>query len=103
MPLAAIEAMASGKPFIGSDVEGIREIAADAAILFQKGNEIDLAHKIENLINYPQEYEMVAKNCKKRALNFHLSYTVDRHLQLYKRILFYGDKVAYPKTDNYEK
>lgn len=103
MPFSAIEAMASGKPFIGSDVVGMREIAADAAILFQKGNEIDLANKIENLINSPEEYEMVAKNCRKRALNFDLSHTVNQHLRLYNQLISCDIKDIFWTSDNYEK
>lgn len=86
MPLAAIEAMASGKPFIASDVDGVKEIVFNAGILFQRGNHIELAHKIENLINSPKEYEIVAKNCRKRALTFDLSRTLNQHLELYNRI-----------------
>lgn len=87
MPLVAIEAMASGKPFIASDVDGVKEVTSDAGILFQKGNYIELAHKIENLINSPKEFEIVAKKCRKRALTFDLSHTLSQHLELYKRIL----------------
>ena len=37
--LVAIEGMASGKPFVGSDVKGLSNIVSGAGLLFENGNE----------------------------------------------------------------
>jgi glycosyltransferase involved in cell wall biosynthesis len=36
--LASLEALASGKLVIASNVDGLREIVGDAILLFEKGN-----------------------------------------------------------------
>ena len=87
LPLVAIEAMAAGKPFIGSDVEGIKEIAGNAGILFQEGNNLELARRIERLIVSPQDYETVALNCRTKAVDFDINNTAEMHIRLYRRLL----------------
>lgn len=87
MPLAAIEAMASGKPFIGSNVDGIKEIVGEEGILFQKGNESDLARKIKNLIDLPEAYNYAARNCVRRAMKFDINDTARQYMELYSRLL----------------
>lgn len=86
-PLSAIEGMASGKPFIASDVDGLREIVADAGIFFERGNDRDLANKIKYLMDTPSEYKKVAERCRQRAMEFDIKKTVTLHKRIYNEFL----------------
>ena len=85
LSLSSIEAMASGKPFIASDVLGLHEIVNGAGILFQEGNEIELAEHIKKLLNDSDYYEKIALNCQVRAENYDIKKMVDNYIKLYKQ------------------
>jgi glycosyltransferase involved in cell wall biosynthesis len=85
--LVAVESMASGKPFIASDVPGMASVVKDAGILFEKGNARELAFHIDKLIkdqNYCQE---IVSACKIRAKQYDIQFMVDKHIELYKTVL----------------
>ena len=52
MPNAVLEAMASGKPVVATDIEGVRELIEDgkSGLLYQAGDVDALARCIERLI-----------------------------------------------------
>lgn len=87
LSLSAIEAMASGKPFIASDVPGLHKIVNDAGILFQEGNEIELAKYIKKLLEDKNYYEEIALSCQERAENYDIKKMVDNYIKLYKQII----------------
>lgn len=87
MPMSAIEAMASGKPFIGSDVEGIREIADGAGILFPEGDSKALADAIKEICQDPDYYNRIAEQCRKRASKYDINTTVKGYEELYLQLL----------------
>ncbi len=86
LSLSSIEGMASGKPFVASDVPGLSEIVKDAGILFEQGNEKMLATVIKELINDKKKYTEVATKCQERAEQYDISYMVDNHINLYKEL-----------------
>jgi glycosyltransferase involved in cell wall biosynthesis len=86
LSLSSIEGMAVGKPFIASNVPGLREIVSGYGILFEQGNHTELAQKIENLFNNPEEYEAIAKKCYARAKEFDIEKMVSDYIQVYKSI-----------------
>lgn len=81
---AAVEGMALMKPVIASDVAGLRDVVGGAGILFNKGDEKDLAFKIKSLIEDPLLYEEYAKSCHKRAQIYDISKMVNLYEQVYK-------------------
>lgn len=85
--LAAVEGMAAGKPVIASDVDGLREVVAGAGVLFEPGNEKDLAEKIMQLDSDSKVYELTAKKCFERAKEFDISKMVDGYLKIYTELL----------------
>lgn len=85
--LAIIEGMAAGKPAIASDVDGIREIVNGYGLLFEKGNEKELAQHILNLLNDKEFYKEVSEGCLKRAQDFDINRMVDSYIELYKELL----------------
>lgn len=86
LSLASIEGLASGKPFIASDVKGLTEIVKDFGVLFEQGNDKELATIITRLDANEQECEMISKKSVERANEFNISKMVTKHLDLYKEI-----------------
>jgi len=84
--LVAVEAMAARKPFVGSDVKGLSNIVSGAGLLFENGNEKQLANIISRLINEPELYEKVALDCFERSQQYNINKMVAKHIDLYKSI-----------------
>ena len=68
--ISAVEAMGSGLPCVASDIEGLNEVVNSERLgfLFQPGNEIDLAKKIELVINNIDKYNAyeIGNNVRER-------------------------------------
>ena len=86
LSLSSIEGMASGKPFIASDVPGLNDIVNGAGILFPVGDEIALAKHIMELLDDENYYKQVAKSCLERAKKYHINAMVEKHLNLYNAL-----------------
>jgi glycosyltransferase involved in cell wall biosynthesis len=87
LSLSSIEGMASGKPFIASDVPGLQEIVGGAGVLFKQGDARDLANKIERLLTDEVYYQEIVTSCLKRAEQYDIQIMVDKHLHLYQTIV----------------
>ncbi len=85
LSLASIEAMASGKPFIASDVPGLREIVKGAGLLFPKGDDKALSKHIIDLSD-KQYYDKIRTRCKKRAQQYDIKNMIDGYISLYKKL-----------------
>ncbi|MDA3854146.1 MAG: glycosyltransferase family 4 protein [Bacteroidales bacterium] len=83
----ALEAMAAGIPFIGSDVDGIKDVVAGHGILFQQGDDKELASKILALIDDEAYYQRVVRDCQLRAQDFSIDVMVDSLQLLYKSLI----------------
>ena len=86
LSLSSIEGMASGRPFIASDVDGLREMVSGAGVLFPHGDDQELAKQIQYLCEHPKEYQEVAQRCQKRAKKYDISVMASNYLELYQRI-----------------
>jgi len=85
-PIALKEALASGKPLIGSDVSGIPMQIRDGwnGFFIEPGNEKKLAEKIVYLIENEEERERMSRNSRKLAEEeFDWSKIADRYLKVY--------------------
>jgi glycosyltransferase involved in cell wall biosynthesis len=87
LSLSSIEGMASGKPFVASDVPGLQEIVGGAGILFKQGEAKDLANTIEKLMINETYYQEIVVSCLKRAEQYDIQIMVDKHLHLYQTIV----------------
>lgn len=87
LPLSAVEGMAAGKPLIGSNVPGIREVVDNYGLLFSKGNSKELANKINQLINDPLKYNEIAEKCQLRANSYSIEKMVNEYIEQYKILL----------------
>lgn len=84
LPLSAVEAMASGKPFIASDVPGISDIVGKAAFLVPEADPMALAKGIIEVLENPTLYNTISKKCKYKASQFDIRKTLEAHISLYK-------------------
>lgn len=82
LSLSNVEGMSSGKPFVASDVNGLREVTAGYGILFEHGNARQLADIIRRLHDDSVYYHDVAKACYQRALQ----YDVNKMVEAYERV-----------------
>lgn len=84
---AAVEGMALGKPVIGSDVAGLRDVIANKSLLFNKGDSEDLSKKINALFKDPELYAELALFCMQRSQHYDIRSMVAKHEELYETIL----------------
>lgn len=85
--LTAVEIMASGKPIIASNVDGLKQIVDGAGLIFNKGDEKDLAKNISLLLNDKIYYDSVSEKCKVRALLFDINVMAENYKIVYDKLV----------------
>jgi len=86
LSLSNIEGMSVGKPFVASDVDGLREMTKGYGILFPHGDDQALANEIKRLAEDRAYYNQIASQCYERALQFDIKNMVDAYANLYERL-----------------
>lgn len=87
LSLSSIEGMAAGRPFVASNVPGLAEVVAGAGVLFEQGNDKQLAGIITELLNDKNYYDSVSEACLKRSSQYDIHKMIDQHIALYESIL----------------
>jgi glycosyltransferase involved in cell wall biosynthesis len=85
--LPVLEAMARGVPVATSTRASLREVAGDAALLFDPEDVDAIRAAIERLISDHAERERLAVAGRRRAAGFTWERTADLTLTTYKRAL----------------
>lgn len=83
LSLSSLECMASGAPFIASDVDGLHEIVNRHGILFPKGDYKKLAEEILKICTDPLLYRMTARKCREKAMQYDISKTAALYREIY--------------------
>lgn len=86
LSLSNVEGMSAGRPFIASDVEGLREVTKGYGLLFPHGDSKDLADTILRLSSDKDFYKQVAAKCWERAQNFDIKKMVDAYNEVYLKL-----------------
>ena len=86
LSLSNIEGMSSGKPFVASEVNGLKEVTAGYGILFPHGDAEALAGIIRKLHDDSEYYHQVAEQCYQRALQYDIRKMVDAYEHLYDTV-----------------
>ena len=86
MSLSVLEGLASGKPMIASDVEGMRDLVSGAGILFPQGDASALAECIREVCENPREAREIGIRGKARAEKYDLAQTVRHYCDLYQAV-----------------
>ncbi len=87
LSLSNIEGMSAGKPFVASDVNGLREVTKGYGVLFPESDEQALAHCLQQLHDDSDYYQTVAKRCYQRAKEFDLSTMVKKYNAIYQSVI----------------
>lgn len=82
--LAAVEAMAAGKPVIASDIPGMRDVVNDVGLLFEHGNYQQLSEQINILLNDGSQRSELIRKGLKRAEEYSLSKMTNNYLKIYE-------------------
>ena len=85
--LAAAEGMAAGKPVIASNVDGLAQVVEGAGIIFEPGNDEQLANEIERLVQDKAYYDETSIRCSHQASLYDISKMVDSYLAVYNQIM----------------
>lgn len=86
LSLSNIEGMSVGKPFIASDVDGLREMTKGYGVLFPHGDDQVLANEIKQLAEDRTFYNQIAAQCFERAQQFDIKNMVDSYSKVYNQI-----------------
>ncbi|MDD2474654.1 MAG: glycosyltransferase [Dysgonamonadaceae bacterium] len=83
LSLAALEAMASGKPFIASNVSGLDFVVNNEKLLFDN-NPNDIVSIVLELKNNRSFYESSVEYCLQRAKEFDFNVMTEKYIEVYK-------------------
>lgn len=86
LSLSNIEGMASGNPFVASDVDGLREITDGYGVLFPHEDDKVLADVILKLSTDEEYRQSVIEKCKKRASQYDISNMVNAYFNVYREL-----------------
>lgn len=85
--LSMLEAMASGNPFIASDVPGITDLIKDYTDLFPFGNEKILANYIMRLLNDDVYRKEIVQKNQLFVRRYDISSTAEKYMKLYMQLI----------------
>ena len=86
LSLSNVEGMSAHKPFIASDVNGLKEVTKRYGILFPHEDAKALAEEINRLTSDETYYNEIAERCYNRALEFDISKMVVGYNKVYNEI-----------------
>ena len=90
LSLSNVEGMSAHKPFIASDVNGLKEVTKGYGLLFPHEDAKALAEEINRLASDETYYNEIAERCYNRALEFDISKTVNGYNNVYNGVISNG-------------
>ncbi len=87
LSLSSVEGMSVGKPFLASDVDGLREVVKGAGVLFPHGDADSLTNEILKLEKSPELYRSVAGSCRIHAAEFDIHKMANKYFEQYQSFL----------------
>lgn len=86
LSLSSLESMASGTPFIASDVDGLHEIVDGYGLLFLHEDEKELANLIIRLSEDKGLSDCVSVKCVERARQFDIEVMANKYMSVYTEL-----------------
>lgn len=86
LSLSSIEGMAAGKPFVATDVNGLKEVVDGAGELFELYNANQLAAILSKLESDNDYYNLIANRCSQRASEFDIKIMADNYMAVYNNV-----------------
>ena len=88
MSNAVMEAMAAGRPTVGTDVGGMRELLQDRGVLVPPGDPTALATAIGSLLHDPARAALLGAQARGWSRDhLHVNRMVDEHVRIYADLL----------------
>ena len=87
LSLSNVEGMSAHKPFIASNVNGLKEVTKGYGILFPHEDAKVLADEINHLTSDEAYYNEIAECCYNRALEFDISKMVNGYYSVYQELM----------------
>ena len=87
LSLSSLKGMASGKPFLADDVDGLREIVKGNGVLFGYKDAEGFADAVLKLDNDTAYRERIVKQCQAKAIRYDISVMTEKYLDVYKKLL----------------
>lgn len=87
LSLSNVEGMSAGKPFVASDVDGLREVTSGYGLMFPHEDAEALANIIRHLHDDKEFYNQTAEKCYERACQFDITKMVNNYNEVYKSLL----------------
>jgi glycosyltransferase involved in cell wall biosynthesis len=83
LSLSCIEGLASGKPFVASDVKGLHEMVDGVGVLFPFQDDKALAQIVNELLSDNQKYEITAQKGMLKAQQYDNGMMIEKHVDVY--------------------
>ncbi len=83
LSLSNIEGMAAGRPFVASDVEGVREVTEGYGILVPHRDAVALSAVIKQLHDDKSYYKSIADRCYQKAKEYDFTEMLNKYNQIY--------------------
>lgn len=87
LSLSSIEGMACGRPFVATDVNGLREVVGGAGELFECGNSHELAELLKRLDSDRVYYDKVTLRCLARAAEYDIRAVALKYQDEYNKFI----------------
>jgi glycosyltransferase involved in cell wall biosynthesis len=84
LSLSSVEGMSVGKPFLASNVNGLREVVEGAGLLFNHQDASDFAKLIKQLETDHRLNQTIAMRCYTRAKQFDISKMIEGYSMIYE-------------------
>ena len=85
--LAAVEGMARHRAVLASDVKGLADVVKFPELLFKRGDDAELAIKVQHFMMARDELRAWNEKCAERAKLYSIDHMVDHYLTFYKELI----------------
>jgi len=85
LSLSSIEGMASGRPFIASDVDGLHEIVSGSGILFPHEDAEALATAIRRCCEDREYAAEIGRKCQQKAMQYDIALMAEKYIECYTK------------------
>jgi len=79
-----LESLASKKPFLGSNVEGVKEIVPNSSFLFTAGSDTELANKIFEILENKSLRDQMIFESNEHIKKYDIMKMINKYIQTYK-------------------
>lgn len=84
LPISALEAMASGIPFVATKAPGLKDLVVGAGEVFEPENSLELSEIIKKICTDDGYRLEISKKCMARAKEYDIKETVKEYINIYK-------------------